>query len=84
MDFGIDAIVALGAEAVWVGTHGRQSRYKLQNCRARQPDIATTCIFGQEWPDAPMKVLRNRVVKQCTTRRRRHNLTLSSSFARTL
>jgi enoyl-[acyl-carrier protein] reductase II len=31
---------------------------------ARESDIARTCIFGPEWPDAPMRVIRNRVVAE--------------------
>lgn len=68
---GVAAALALGAEGVWVGTrliasdeaHAHEE-YKRRVIAARQSDIARTCIFGPEWPDAPMRVIRNRVVKE--------------------
>jgi NAD(P)-dependent dehydrogenase (short-subunit alcohol dehydrogenase family) len=31
---------------------------------ATEEDIARTCIFGPEWPNVPMRVIRNRVVRE--------------------
>lgn len=68
---GVAAALALGAEGVWVGTrliasheaHAHEE-YKRRVVAARESDIARTCIFGPEWPDAPMRVIRNRVVQE--------------------
>src|SRR5262249_50781527 len=38
--------------------------YKRRITEATEEDIARTCIFGPEWPDAPMRVIRNRVVRE--------------------
>lgn len=66
---GVAAALALGAEAVCVGTRLVASReafahdeYKRRVIAATVDDIARTSLFGPEWPDQPMKVLRNRVV----------------------
>jgi enoyl-[acyl-carrier protein] reductase II len=66
---GVAAALALGAEGVWVGTRLLASKeafahdeYKRRVVAARGRDIVRTNIFGAEWPDAPMRVLRNRVV----------------------
>jgi NAD(P)H-dependent flavin oxidoreductase YrpB (nitropropane dioxygenase family) len=32
--------------------------YKRRVIAARESDIARTCIFGPDWPDAPMRVIR--------------------------
>jgi enoyl-[acyl-carrier protein] reductase II len=68
---GVAAALALGAEGVWVGTRLIASHeayahdeYKRRIVAARESDVARTCIFGPEWPDAPMRVLRNRVVRE--------------------
>ena len=65
----VAAALALGAEAVCVGTRLVASReafahdeYKRRVVAATVDDIARTSIFGPEWPDQPMKVIRNRVV----------------------
>jgi enoyl-[acyl-carrier protein] reductase II len=66
---GVAAALALGAEAVWVGTRllasaeayvhpDFQRRLLTSTC----DDVTRTSIFGPEWPNEPMKVLRNRVV----------------------
>lgn len=68
---GVAAALALGAEAVCVGTRLVASReafahdeYKRRVVTATVDDIARTSIFGPEWPDQPMKVIRNRVVRE--------------------
>ncbi len=68
---GVAAALALGAEAVCVGTRLVASReafahdeYKRRVVAATVEDVARTSIFGPEWPDQPMKVLRNRVVRE--------------------
>jgi NAD(P)H-dependent flavin oxidoreductase YrpB (nitropropane dioxygenase family) len=68
---GVAAALALGAEGVWVGTRliasheaNAHDEYKRRVVAARESDVARTCIFGPEWPDAPMRVLRNRVVRE--------------------
>src|SRR6266850_494382 len=67
----VAAALALGAEAVCVGTRLVASQeafaheeYKRRVVAATVDDIARTSIFGPEWPDQPMKVLRNRVVRE--------------------
>lgn len=67
---GVAAALALGADAVCSGTrlvvateaHAHDG-YKQRIVDARLEDLAETRIFGPEWPDAPMRVLRNRVVR---------------------
>jgi NAD(P)H-dependent flavin oxidoreductase YrpB (nitropropane dioxygenase family) len=68
---GVAAALALGADAVWVGTRLLASReahahdeYKRRLLAASVDDIARTSLFGPEWPDAPMRVIRNRVVRE--------------------
>src|SRR5215468_5199982 len=72
---GVAAALALGAEGVWVGTRliasqeaNAHQEYKRRVVAARESDIARTCLFGPEWPDAPMRVIRNRVVNEWTGR----------------
>lgn len=68
---GVAAALALGAEGVWVGTrlvasieaHAHEE-YKRRVIAAGEGDIARTCIFGPEWPDGRMRVVRNRVVAE--------------------
>jgi enoyl-[acyl-carrier protein] reductase II len=66
---GVAAALALGAEAVWVGTRLLASAeayahpdFKQRLLASSCDDVTRTSIFGPEWPDEPMKVLRNRVV----------------------
>src|SRR5262249_15824097 len=66
---GIAAALALGADGVCVGTRliasheaHAHDEYKRRVVAAGVADIARTCIFGPEWPDQPMRVIRNRVV----------------------
>ncbi len=68
---GVAAALALGAEAVCVGTRLLASReayaheeYKRRVVEASVDDVGRTSIFGPEWPDQPMKVIRNRVVRE--------------------
>ena len=68
---GVAAALALGADAVCVGTRLVASResfahdeYKRRIVAASADDSVRTAIFGPEWPDQPMKVLRNRVVAE--------------------
>jgi enoyl-[acyl-carrier protein] reductase II len=68
---GVAAALALGAEAVWVGTRLLASteahahpEYKRRVVDACCDDVVRTSLFGPEWPGEPMKVLRNRVVRE--------------------
>ena len=68
---GMAAALCLGADGVCVGTRlvatvesNAHDEYKRRITQATEEDIARTCIFGPEWPDAPMRVLRNRVVRE--------------------
>jgi enoyl-[acyl-carrier protein] reductase II len=63
------AAFMLGAQAVCVGTRLVASveslastEYKERLVRAHGEDTAVTTIFGPEWPNAPMRVLKNRAV----------------------
>ncbi len=67
---GMAAALCLGAAGVCVGTRlvatiegNAHDEYKRRIVQATEEDIARTCIFGPEWPDAPMRVIRNRVVR---------------------
>jgi NAD(P)H-dependent flavin oxidoreductase YrpB (nitropropane dioxygenase family) len=68
---GVAAALALGADGVCVGTRLLASQeayihreYQARVLAAENEDVVRTCIFGPEWPDQPMLVLRNRVVKE--------------------
>ena len=68
---GVAAAWALGADAVWVGTRlvASQEAYahaehKRRIVAATVADTVRTAIFGPEWPDASMRVLRNRVTRE--------------------
>lgn len=68
---GVAAALALGADGVCVGTRLLASReanihheYQARVVAAEYEDVTRTCIFGPEWPDQPMLVLRNRVVRE--------------------
>ncbi|HEY7404877.1 MAG TPA: nitronate monooxygenase [Candidatus Angelobacter sp.] len=72
---GVAAALALGADGVCVGTRLLASKeanihreYQARVVAAEGEDVVRTCIFGPEWPDQPMLVLRNRVVKEWTGR----------------
>lgn len=71
---GVVAALALGAEAVWVGTRLVASQeayahdeYKWRIVYAEAADTVRTTIFGPEWPHQPIRVIRNRVVKEWST-----------------
>jgi NAD(P)H-dependent flavin oxidoreductase YrpB (nitropropane dioxygenase family) len=63
---------AHGADGVWVGTRmvASTEAYAHVNWKRRlvytrdENDTVRTTMFGPEWPDKPMRVLRNRVVNQ--------------------
>ena len=68
---GAAAALALGAAGVCVGTRLLASEeahmhpeYRRRAVAAQSSDITRTCIFGPEWPDQPMLVIRNRVVSE--------------------
>lgn len=68
---GVAAAFALGASAVLVGTRlvasaeaWAHDEYKRRIVAADVDDVARTRIFGPEWPDQPMRVLRNRAVAE--------------------
>lgn len=68
---GVAAALALGADGVCVGTRLVASleayahdEYKRRIVEAKLADVTRTQIFGREWPDQPMKVIRNRVVSE--------------------
>lgn len=72
---GVVAALALGAEAVWVGTRLVASQeayahdeYKRRIVEAEASDTVRTTIFGPEWPHQSMRVMRNRVVNEWITR----------------
>jgi nitronate monooxygenase len=72
---GVAAALALGADGVCVGTRLLASaeanihpEYQARVVAAAGDDVVRTCIFGPEWPDQPMLVLRNRVVSEWTGR----------------
>src|SRR5262245_27144235 len=68
---GVAAALALGAEAVVVGTRliaseeaHAHAEYKRRVVAAVLSDVTRTRIFGVEWPDQDRKVLANRVVRE--------------------
>lgn len=73
---GVAAALALGADAVWVGTRliatpeaNTHPEHKKRIIQARCEDTTLTAIFGPEWPHFnPMRLLRNRVVDEYTHR----------------
>ncbi len=72
---GVAAALALGADAVWVGTRLVASReahahdeYKRRILAATEADTVRTTMFGPEWPGAQTRVLRNRVVSEWASR----------------
>jgi enoyl-[acyl-carrier protein] reductase II len=67
----VAAVLALGAEAVWVGTRLLASDeafahedYKRRVLAAKVQDTARHFIFGPEFPDASTRGLRNRLVRE--------------------
>ncbi len=72
---GIVAALALGAEAVWVGTRMVASQEAYAHDEYKQRIVATsaldttrTTLFGPEWPGQPIRVIRNRVVNEWSGR----------------
>ncbi len=68
---GVAAALALGADGVLVGSRFLSSceanahpEYKRRVVEATLHDVDRTSIFGPEWPSQPMRVLRNRVVRE--------------------
>jgi enoyl-[acyl-carrier protein] reductase II len=67
----VAASLALGAEAVWVGTRliasfeaNAHAEYKDRLVAAGVEDTARHLIFGPEFPDASTRGLRNRIVQE--------------------
>jgi NAD(P)H-dependent flavin oxidoreductase YrpB (nitropropane dioxygenase family) len=67
----VAAALALGADAVWVGTRLLASfeayahpQYKDRVVAAGVGDTSRHLIFGPEFPDAPTRGLRNRIVRE--------------------
>jgi NAD(P)H-dependent flavin oxidoreductase YrpB (nitropropane dioxygenase family) len=63
---GLAAVLALGADAAWVGTRFVASdevplarEYKQRVVRARETEATYTTLFDVGWPDAPHRVLPN-------------------------
>lgn len=73
---GVAAALALGADAVWVGTRlvaseeaAVHDEHKRRIVAARGSDTRFSAIFGPEWPHFnPMRLLRNRVVDEYSDR----------------
>ncbi len=68
---GVVAALALGAEAVVLGTRFLATReanihpvYRERVLAADVDDTALTTLFGREWPDAPHRVLRTTLVDE--------------------
>ena len=67
----VASALALGADAVWVGTRllasfeaNAHPEYKDRIVAAGVGDTARHLIFGPEFPDAPTRGLRNRIVRE--------------------
>jgi enoyl-[acyl-carrier protein] reductase II len=73
---GVAAALALGADAVWVGTRmvatteaAVHDEHKRRIVAARGEDTVFSSIFGPEWPHFnPMRLQRNRVVREYSHR----------------
>jgi enoyl-[acyl-carrier protein] reductase II len=72
---GLVAALALGAEAVWMGTRLVASEeafaheeYKRRIVAAQAADTVRTTIFGPEWPHQLTRVIRNLVVSAWSAR----------------
>lgn len=72
---GVAAALALGADGVCVGTRliasdeaYAHAEYKRRIIAAQAGDTTLTRLFGPEWPNARMRVLRNRVVNEWSGR----------------
>lgn len=63
----VNAVLKAGADAVCLGTRfvasqeaNAHSEYKDRITQAKAKDTIITTVFGPEWPDVPMRVIRNR------------------------
>lgn len=68
---GIVAALALGADAVSMGTRflcsaeaSATPEYKARVVQSRAADTVKTGLFDVGWPDAPHRVIRNKIVKE--------------------
>lgn len=66
---GLAAVLALGAAGAWLGTRFLLSeeasvhdRYRRRIAAARETDTVHADIFSVDWPDSPLRVLRNETV----------------------
>ncbi|MCZ6638248.1 MAG: nitronate monooxygenase [Alphaproteobacteria bacterium] len=67
---GLAAILALGAQAAWVGTRLLLAReckshpaYRERLLAARETDTVHTTLFDGGWPDAPLRCLSNKTLE---------------------
>lgn len=88
---GLVAALALGAEAAWCGTRFLASleadahdEYKRRVLAAGAGDTSITTLFGPEWPDQPLRVLRNRVVREWAGREAEAKKVASAPIGHTL
>jgi NAD(P)H-dependent flavin oxidoreductase YrpB (nitropropane dioxygenase family) len=77
---GVAAALALGAQAVSIGTRflattesTAHPHYKQKIVEAREGDTVRSTIFGSTWPDAPHRTLRTAFVEQWLTDQQRGN-----------
>jgi NAD(P)H-dependent flavin oxidoreductase YrpB (nitropropane dioxygenase family) len=68
---GLAAALALGADGVWIGTRFLDSveaaahpKYKQHVIEAVATDTICGTLFDREWPDAPIRTLRTKVVEE--------------------
>ncbi len=78
---GLAAALALGADGAWCGSRFLASEeahahaeYKARVLAANIGDTVVTTLFGPEWPEQPMRVIRNRVVTEWAGREREASL----------
>lgn len=77
---GVAAALALGAQAVSIGTRFLATTestahpfYKQKILEAREGETVRSTIFGSTWPDAPHRTLRTAFVEQWLTDQQRGN-----------
>ena len=70
---GLAAVLALGAQAAWVGTRFLLAReceshplYRERLVAARETDTVHTTLFDGGWPDAPVRCLSNETLETWT------------------
>jgi nitronate monooxygenase len=68
---GLAAALALGADGVWIGTRflcsveaAAHPKYKQRVIEAVAADTICGTLFDREWPDAPIRTLRTKVVEE--------------------